>query len=195
MICSDDVELLEMLRIVRANGWDRNLKADQQKKWRTKFNVTDEFQAKYSFYDLGFNLRPTEITGFLGIEQLKYLNENISKREENFLMLDNKVRSNKELDNINYTHLTKVSNFAFPIVAKTKEIRDKYFNQFSGAGVEIRPMISGNMQLQPFYSNYAKSDYDLPGTQFIHENGFYFGNYPELTETDLEDLSACLAEY
>ena len=37
-----------------------------------------EYQAKYTFYDLGYNLRPTEITGFLGLEQLKYLEENIA---------------------------------------------------------------------------------------------------------------------
>ena len=30
MICTDDEELAEMLRIVRANGWDRNLTSEQQ---------------------------------------------------------------------------------------------------------------------------------------------------------------------
>ncbi|WP_371079300.1 DegT/DnrJ/EryC1/StrS family aminotransferase, partial [Salmonella enterica] len=67
MICTDDDELAEMLKIVRANGWDRNLSSKQQLKWRKKYNIQSEFEAKYTFYDLGFNMRPTEITGFLGL--------------------------------------------------------------------------------------------------------------------------------
>ena len=195
MICSDNDELLEMLRIVRANGWDRNLKADQQKKWRKLHKIKNEFQAKYSFYDLGFNVRPTEITGFLGIQQLKFLNENIRKREENFLFLKNSAEYNDELISINHKHLNVISNFAYPVICKTKELRDKYFNQFSGAGVEIRPMIAGNIQHQPFFKKHVNQEYSLPGTDFIHNCGFYFGNYPELSKTDLELLSNCLTKY
>ena len=75
MVCTDDEEFAEMLRIVRANGWDRNLKADQQHKWRKKHNIRSEFEAKYTFYDLGYNFRPTEITGFLGWYQLQFLQQ------------------------------------------------------------------------------------------------------------------------
>jgi hypothetical protein len=77
-------------------------------------------------------------------------------------------------------------------LAKTKELREKYLLQFSGAGVEIRPMIAGNMQRQPFYKKYVQELYSLPNTDFIHECGFYCGNYPELSESDLETISSCL---
>ena len=50
-----------------------------QRKLRDKFDIFTEFESKYAFYDLGFNLRPTEITGFLGLAQLKYLPNNIKK--------------------------------------------------------------------------------------------------------------------
>ena len=39
MVCTDDEEFAEMLRIVRANGWDRNLNAKQQVKWRKKYKI------------------------------------------------------------------------------------------------------------------------------------------------------------
>jgi CDP-6-deoxy-D-xylo-4-hexulose-3-dehydrase len=67
--------------------------------------------------------------------------------------------------------------------------------QFSGNGVEIRPVIAGNMQRQPFYAKYVAETFDLKGTEFIHECGFYFGNYPELTESDLDMLKSCLRKY
>lgn len=195
MVCTDDDELSEMLRIVRANGWDRNLPSAAQHVWRKRFDIKSEFDAKYTFYDLGFNMRPTEITGFIGLTQLKFLDENISRRESNFRRLESVAVTNKDLVAFDSSHISRLSNFSFPVLCKTPQLRDKYLAQFSGAGVEIRPMIAGNMQNQPFYRKYVAKQYNLPGTDFIHECGFYCGNYPELTETDLETLSSCLSKY
>jgi len=192
MVCTDDENLSLMLRMVRANGWDRNLTSEQQFSLRAKHHVNNEFDAKYIFYDLGYNLRPTEITGFLGHYQLQFIEENISKREENYMLLEKIVQDNPELIPIDHSHMLRVSNFAFPILCKTPELRNKYFFQFSGAGIEIRPMIAGNIQKQPFYIKYVKRKFDLPGTDFIHYNGFYCGNYPELSHIDLETISSCL---
>lgn len=195
MLCTDDDDLAEMLRIVRANGWDRNLTSAQQYKWRKKFNIDSEFQAKYTFYDLGFNFRPTEITGFLGLYQLQFLKDNILKRQANYMRLEDIFKNNPDLVHLEHSHINVLSTFAFPVVCQTPELRKEYLARFAGAGIEIRPMIAGNMQNQPFYSKYVKEKYDLPGTDFLHQNGFYCGNYPELTETDLELISSCLYKY
>ena len=195
MVCTDDYDLAEMLRIVRANGWDRNLTAVQQRNWRKKYGVTSEFYAKYTFYDLGFNFRPTEITGFLGRAQLKLLNENIQIRERNYVALEAVVMKNPDLIKLNRDHITILSSFAFPVVCRNAELKELYVRQFSGAGVEIRPMIAGNIQEQPFFQKYVSDRYDLPGTEFIHECSFYCGNYPDLTTSDLEILKSCLSKY
>lgn len=192
MVCTDDQDLAEMLRIVRANGWDRNLTAVQQHKWRKRYDIHSEFQAKYTFYDLGFNLRPTEITGFLGQYQMQFLDANIQCRERNYLRLEQIMTKNPDLVLLRHEHITTLSTFAVPVVCKTPELRDHYLARFAGAGIEIRPMIAGNMQRQPFYEKYVKEKYELPGTDFVHSNGFYCGNYPELSETDLETIAGCL---
>lgn len=194
-ICTDDEELGEMLRIVRANGWDRNLTAAQQKSWRKKYEIQSEFQAKYTFYDLGFNLRPTEITGFLGLNQLQHLDSNIKIREKNYTRLEAVIKENPDLRVLDRSHLTFFSSFAIPIVCKTPALKEKYLSLFSGAGVEIRPMIAGNMQRQPFYKKYVGKEYSLPNTDLIHDCGFYCGNYPELTNSDMETLQSCLSPY
>lgn len=192
MVCTDDQDFAEMLRIVRANGWDRNLTAQQQHKWRKKFDISSEFEAKYTFYDLGFNMRPTEITGFLGQYQMQFLEENIQCREKNYLRLEKLMVENDDLVVLRHDHITTLSTFAFPVVCKTPELRKQYLARFAGAGIEIRPMIAGNIQRQPFYRKYVKENYALPGTDFLHDNGFYCGNYPELSETDMETISSCL---
>ncbi|AQW99789.1 DegT/DnrJ/EryC1/StrS aminotransferase family protein [Elizabethkingia anophelis] len=192
MVSTSDPELAEMLRIVRANGWDRNLTPEQQKEWRNKYKIESEFQAKYTFYDLGYNLRPTEITGFLGQYQMQFLQENINKREANYLRIEQIIKNNDDFIFLKRDHISKLSTFAFPLVCKTKELRDIYVQKFIDAGVEIRPMIAGNMQKQPFYKKYVSKIFDLPGADHMHDCGLYCGNYPELTKEDLGIIESVL---
>ncbi|MBI5153344.1 MAG: aminotransferase class V-fold PLP-dependent enzyme, partial [Parcubacteria group bacterium] len=63
-VCTDDEEIATMLKIVRAHGWGRNLTFAKQNQIRKKFNINSAFYSRYVFYDLGYNLRPTEIHGF-----------------------------------------------------------------------------------------------------------------------------------
>ena len=83
-------------------------------------------------------------------------------------------------------------SFALPIICKNDAAKTHYFKQFSGAGIEIRPMISGNIQLQPFFKKYVSSFQVCESANFLHKNSFYCGNYPELTLTDLEVIKAHL---
>lgn len=191
-ICTSDSELAEMLVIVRANGWDRNLTSEQQNRWRERYGITSEFQAKYTFYDLAYNFRPTEITGFLGLQQLQYLDANNQRRYENHVALERVVAKNPDLVLIRHDHMEQPAPFAFPVVCRTAELRDHYLKQFSGAGVEVRPMIAGNIARQPFYRLYDTAEYDLPGAEMLHECGFYCGNYPELSPRDLDTLASCV---
>lgn len=195
MVCTDDEEFAEMLKIVRANGWDRNLSANQKYKWRKKYDVKSEFEAKYTFYDLGYNLRPTEITGFLGLYQMQFLEENIKKREANYLLFEEIMKKNDDFIILKHEQINTLSTFAFPIVCKSPELKEYYLSRFSGAGIEIRPMIAGNMQRQPFYNKYVEKIFNVPNTDFIHDNGFYCGNYPELSDNDLQTIISCLYKY
>jgi len=99
--------------------------------------------------------------------------EEVSLRNSNFLKLD---RSNIKL----------FSNFAFPILAKTPELKAKYVAKFESNNIEIRPIIGGNIQNHPFYKKYISDFYDLPGSEFINNCGFYCGNYPGLTDNDFK---------
>lgn len=194
VVCVDDPEMAAMLRIVRANGWDRNLTPERQERMRRAHGVVDEFQSKYTFYDLGYNLRPSEITGFLGLEQLKHLDAAVAAREANFHRLEAAAARNEDLLPIEHEHIRRLSNFAFPVLCRTPGIRARCLSRFHSAGVEVRPLIAGNMTRQPFYAKYVgRSLPHLPGADFFHDSAFYFGNNPELTSQDLEILEACLA--
>lgn len=193
MVCTNDAELDEMLRMVRANGWDRNLTPDQQARWRYQYGVTSEFDAKYTFYVPGFNLRPTEIAGFLGLQQLRYLEENLRIRAEHYHALESVALTNPDLMPLRRDHMSRLAPFAFPVVCQTPELRAQYVQRFQHAGVEVRPVIAGNITRQPFYqASFAHTTQAFPGADVLDTQGFYFGIYPDLTPGDLDTLKGCL---
>jgi CDP-6-deoxy-D-xylo-4-hexulose-3-dehydrase len=190
MVVTDDEELATMLRIVRAHGWDRNLSAEDQDKIRKKYKVNSTFYSRYTFYDLGYNLRPTEIAGFLGNFQLKFIDEIITKRNENFLKLAKEIYKNKKYYNLRYDHMDFVSNFAIPIISKSNKTKNILVKECNNK-IEIRPVVGGDMTQQPFYSKYNRSVgqfWNNSNSKLIHEQGLYFGNNPELTGKELTTL-------
>lgn len=192
MVCTDDEDLSVMLKLVRANGWDRNLSAEEKAILRKRFSIESDLDASYTFYELGFNLRPTEITGFLGLRQLELLPGSVNRRQENFLRIAHAISSNSDLHPIRYDHLTICSAFAIPVICRTPDLRAKYARRFEEAGVEIRPLIAGNIQRQPFYSKHVSRLRDLPGADFIHRCGFYCGNHPDYDEEQIAIIERCL---
>ncbi len=190
-VCTDSERMANMLKLVRAHGWDRNLSEARQAKFRTKFNVNSTFYSRYTFYDLGYNLRPTEINGFIGNTQIQYLKEIIAKRKENFVRLAEVIykRSDKYYP-IKYDHIDLISNFAFPIICRTKKIRDELVEKCKDK-IEIRPIVGGDMTRQPFYGKHMKRYTKILGdsnAKLAHEQGLYFGNNPDLTEKELKEI-------
>ena len=192
MICTSSPKLASMLKITRANGWNRNLDETEKRRFREQHGAFGDLDEKYTFYDLGFNLRPTEITGFLGSFQLPFLPESLKKRQRNYLFVEEAMRANDDLLPPDREHLSFFSSFAIPIVCKTPELRSHYSRKLEAAGVEIRPLIAGNIQHQPFFGKYVTESYELPEADFLHECALYCGNHPDLTEEDLAVLAGCL---
>ena len=187
-VCTDDEELATMLKLVRAHGWDRNLSLSNQRIIRDKHKVNSTFYSRYTFYDLGYNFRPTEINGFIGNIQIKYLDQILKKRNSNFVKLAEKIY--KETDKyfpIEYRHMDFHSNFAVPIICKSASVRDQLVKACENK-LEIRPIVGGDMTQQPFFNKYMQK-YSHIGTrsnaELIHKQGLYFGNNPELTKKEI----------
>lgn len=185
MICTDDEDLCHMLVMVRAHGWDRTLPADLQKKLRTENNI-DDFHARYTFYQVASNLRPTELTGFLGVIQLPMLPGTITTRLHNFQRFHAAAASRPDLYYPLHTdHIEYISNFAMPLVARSPEILQGVVQRFEAAGVEIRPVIAGNIAAHPFWKK-ALAPAHCPNADLVHAQGFYFPNNPDITVEEVE---------
>lgn len=191
MIATDDEELAHMLTMVRAHGWDRSLPPEKQQALRAQYNV-DDFHAQYTFYESAYNLRPTEITGFLGSLQLPMLEETIEKRLEHYLRFHASALKRTDLYHpLESEHIERISSFAMPVVAKTVEILQTTMKRFSDAGIEIRPIIAGNIAAHPFWKK-ELPETSCPNADVIHSQGFYFPNNVDLEPSDVDLLCSLL---
>ena len=186
MICTDDAELADSLRMIRAHGWDRHLSASMQTKLRAKHAV-DEFYGLYTFYDLGYNFRPTDISGFLGHTQLPNLRETVARREKTYALFEKAVlEQSQAFRPLNRRHMDTLSAFAFPLVCTTKQVKDKVIAACAGK-IEIRPIVGGNMLLQPFFKKYfpkAHETHPSPNATTVHLLGLYLPIHPGMTAAE-----------
>lgn len=180
MVCTNDKKLARELRIVRAHGWDRNLDIRTQKAIRKQYGVATSFYSRYTFYSLGYNLRPTEIAGFLGLLQLPYLKEIVDKREAIYHYLLRHINKGT----INPTWMDKHSAFALPIICNSSKERDELVKRCSGK-IEVRPIVGGDLTSQPFY-NFKTTG--VTTARKIHETGLYIGINPDMTATELKTI-------
>jgi len=192
MVCTDDEEYYKMLIIVRAHWWDRNLDEKDKIDIRNKYKIDDDLYSSYTFYELWYNLRPTEINGFIWCTQIPYLDEIVDLRYKNFLKFVSIINSNSDFENIRYEHIDIVSSFAIPIICKTKDILNKYIKKFKENNVEIRPIVWWDITNQIFWKRLYWEKFVNKNSRYIHENWFYFWNSPEYTYTEIQLLCSLL---
>lgn len=78
-VVTDDEELYHVLLCLRAHGWTRNLPKEN----KVANKSDDWFSESFRFVLPGYNVRPIEMSGAIGIEQLKKLPTFLKYRREN----------------------------------------------------------------------------------------------------------------
>lgn len=190
-ICTNDLRLSAECRMVREHGWIRNIIETDELYYLGKkhgFDITKKDDLKFAFYDLAYNVRPTEITGFLGIDQLKHVNKNNEKKLEILAL----IRDIRNMWGGYFSIPLLTAPFCLPVICEDKEQKDIMIYACELAGIETRPIIAGNICNQPFFKKYVKHEYYLPGADFVERNGFYIALRPDLAKKEIELIIDCL---
>lgn len=192
MVITDSQEFEEVLKSLRAHGWTRGLRSDNHV-YPLSSNPWDDL---FRFVLPGFNLRPVEISGAVGITQMNKLESLITARRSNaakFVELfcnSTSYRIQKEMG--------KSSWFGFSIVLQNglRGRRAELIDLLSYRGFETRPIVAGNFLRNPVMKHL---DYIAEGNfsnaDDVHENGFFVGNHHYDIETNLTELHEILMEF
>jgi CDP-6-deoxy-D-xylo-4-hexulose-3-dehydrase len=182
MVCTDNQALYNNLKMVRSHGWVRDTEQYVRDNFKKIYDV-DDFNISYTFFVPGYNLRPTEINGAIGLFQMRYLHEIIEKRYNNFKKYQKAFKNLDYIMDIDTTGLTTVSNFAYPLIITQgyKEIKDRLMKE-----VEIRPLLGGNIFNQPFMSDYGSDMFT--SANIASRLGLYIPNNPDLTDEEIDRI-------
>ena len=180
---TDDRELYEYMLAIRAHGWTRNLPSDSsiyQKK-------DDPFYESFNFIVPGFNLRPIEMEGAIGLKQLKKIDGMIENRRRNAYYFNEKM---KEFPDIRLQkELGESSWFGFSMVltGKLAGRRGELVKALRDAHIECRPIVAGNFTKNTVikYFNCVIPD-NLPNADEIHEQGFFIGNHSKINKEEVD---------
>ncbi len=193
MVCTNDETIYETTRMLRSHGMVRETSSAEIKQYYAKKHP--DLSPDFIFAYPAYNVRNTEIGAVLGINQLKRLDENNTKRKRNF------ERFLSNLDPRKYQtdfELEGSCNYAFNLVLRKPDpvLRDRVEQTMREAGVEFRRGSSGggNQLRQPYLMGIVPEQEctKYPAVEHVHFYGYYIGNYPDLEEEKIMKLCEML---
>jgi CDP-6-deoxy-D-xylo-4-hexulose-3-dehydrase len=181
MVCTNDADLYDTVRMLRSHGLVRELDSDSRKK-----EFADEYpdlNPEFIFAHAGYNVRSTEINAVIGRSQLGRLDEGIRRRTENLLLfLENLDPRGYQTD----FATEGSSNYALTLILREPDdaLCKRVMACLKTNGVEYRRGMSGggNQVRQPYLRRWLGPEEcrKYPRAEHVHFYGFYIGNYPTL---------------
>ncbi len=182
VVLTDDDELNDIMKSIRSHGWTRSLSEN------SAFNTQKEpFYELFNFIFPGYNVRPVEMEGAIGREQLKKLDTFLEARKNNgkyFLEKFSNIKSislQKNTDDSSF--------FGFPIIFKTSANREKFIKACDENNIEYRPIVAGNFTKNKVIEYFDYTIYgDLENSNILHDRGLFIGNHHFDVTNELNEI-------
>ncbi len=187
LILTDDEELYHIMLSLRAHGWTRDL---------PKFNrltgekSDDPFEESFRFVLPGYNVRPLEMSGALGIEQLKKLPAIVSGRRANAAIFQQRMQGHPKF--IIQKEIGESSWFGFSLIVRAELglNRADIVRDMVAAGFECRPIVAGNFAKNKVVSYFDHEIHgELRNANYVDQNGLFVGNHHYPIQDTIEALA------
>jgi CDP-6-deoxy-D-xylo-4-hexulose-3-dehydrase len=193
MICTDDPQVFQQLRMLRSHGMVREASDPELRAGYAAENP--ELNPDFIFAYPAYNMRNTEIGGILGRSQLKRLDRMVTRRTEHLLRFLGRIDPRKYRTDFK---IEGSSNYAFNLVLQRPDA--EFFGRLMGrmreSGIEFRRGSAGggNQLRQPYLRGIVPDGLhaQFPQTEHIHFYGCYIGNFPALSSGEVDEICAIL---
>lgn len=190
LILTDDYEIYCLCKSLRNHGWTRDQEPDSpiyEKKG-------DDFFEAYRFILPGYNVRPGELQGAIGLEQIKKLPDMLIQRRKNAQYFVSKFKDDKRF--IIQKEVGESSWFAFTLIISPNSNlkRDSVFMALKKAEIGYRIITGGNF-LEHDVIKYF--DYEVTKSEnasYAHNYGFFVGNSPQDMTKEIDLLYKTLKD-
>jgi CDP-6-deoxy-D-xylo-4-hexulose-3-dehydrase len=181
MVVTDDAQLADELRLIRAHGLARETSKFEEHKL-----AHPDVDHRFLFLTAGLNFRSSDLNAFLGLRQLTTLDERVAVRNRNLEAFLATAPDKLWTD----FRTAGVSSFAFPLIAKTDAAFESVVEAVDALGIERRPVVAGNLLVQPFFRTYEQVTAEpTPNADEVHRRGIYVGNGHHVAEQQVIELT------
>jgi len=180
MVCTNDKEFADIIKMIRSHGWDRDLDEEAKLKYKKQYGVK-EFDSLYKFYYQGFNLRSTDLQAVIGINQMSKIDNISNVRQRNY---NHYLKSIKNELWKPHSQQDVVSNMGYPLIVGNREDLSRALDDND---VECRPLVSGSMGAQPAWKK-EYGELTMRNASIVNNNGMYVPNHQDLTIQDIDKV-------
>lgn len=184
LVTTDDEYTYQAAVSLRAHGWTRELASDNLIHPRTG----DAFDDLFRFVLPGYNVRPLEMSGALGRQQLEKLPGLVAGRRANAQKFTETFADRSDVRVQREHGQSSWFGFSFILEGRLAGRRPEVVHALAEAGIESRPIVAGNFTRNPVMKHLrAEVPASLPVADRIHVDGLFVGNhhYPIPAELDL----------
>jgi CDP-4-dehydro-6-deoxyglucose reductase, E1 len=184
-VTTDNEELYHVLLSLREHGWTRNLPKENHVS-----NKSDGwFEESFRFVLPGYNVRPVEMSGAIGIEQLKKLPSFLKQRRENANLFVELFKNHTDF--IIQNNIDNSSWFGFSLIIKTDSNikRESIIKKLQDNQIDCRPIVAGNFTKNKVMQYFKYSIHQkLTNADYLHDNGFFVGNSHVCLKSEIKML-------
>ena len=190
LVTTDDEELYHILLSLRSHGWTRQLPTPN----RLCEKSDDPFEEAFRFVLPGYNVRPGELHGAIGLEQLKKWPAMLAERRANAERFVEAiaavpwVRPQREVGESSWF------GFALTLRPDAPVTRRQVVAHLQAKGIECRPIVAGNFAKNPVlrYLSHSIAGDQLPAADQVDQHGFFVGNHHVPIPQGIEALVSAL---
>jgi CDP-6-deoxy-D-xylo-4-hexulose-3-dehydrase len=205
MVSSDNAEIVQLSRSYATWGRDCycvgtcNLLASGScgkrfSNWLPDFPETI-IDHKYVFNRIGYNLKPLDLQGAIGLEQLKKLDFICEKRSSNCTKLLNIfIKHLKNIRSVCTLKETAWTPFGVPFICESKEEKQKLVSYLESNGIQTRNYFAGNLLMHNGYKHL--DDYKLyPESNKVLDLVFFIGCSPTINDENINYIEETIKNY
>jgi CDP-6-deoxy-D-xylo-4-hexulose-3-dehydrase len=153
-----------------------------------------EIDHKYLFSQIGYNLKPLDLQGGIGLAQLKKAESIHQQRKENKIKIQKILSSVEGLRFPTQDDRADVSWFGVPVICRNFDQKTKIVNYLESNSIQTRNYFAGNILLHPAYKH-LENWKNYPNASKVLGNVFFIGCSPTISEANLVYLEKIIKNY
>ena len=203
MVCSDASELIYIARSM--SWWGRDCYCvgaanllpcgtcgKRFDKWLEDYDSAMDH--KYVFSNIGWNLKPLDLQGAIGIAQMEKIEEIEAKRRRNYKHLSSLFYGNEKVRVAQVLPQADPCWFGVPLICCNRAVKESLVAHLEANKIQTRPYFAGNILRHPGYKALGNSA-DFPNANQVLDKVFFIGCPPHYTEEIIKYISEVLNKW